>query len=377
MKKPLALLALLLTALLACLLTAVHGAPGLITGLVCYAVVDSIAARHVVDLQGGRLCNTFGTLAASGILYDVLGLTLKRLPFIRAMAKDVRETYGDINMPFNVAQVLKNFNTDGTVDNFTSTGSYFAQANQALTLPADGSITLNQWPFLTIRLTPTEVNQMVDTATNSDARALSVRKLWDRGFNKFAQRMVADFYGVITATNFPTVSGANPYVTAAGTMDYKQLGAVTDALLLQDALNPATDPNAILSIPAYRELSNSLTTIANSTWSVSDVVGGAEIMGQVGGCQSAARYNVALPTDAARGMVFDPQAIVMVNRVPREETLANDPVFLEVMVDPDTGFQLLYREAKDVASGEVHRTITTMYGFAPGLTNHLIRLTAS
>lgn len=307
--------------------------------------------------------NSLGTLAATGVLHDALGITLKRLPFLKRLASDIAPAMADKWMPFNVAQILKNYNAVQTVSDRTSTGTYAVQTGE--TLPADQTFTLDKWPYVSIKLSATEINTIVDTYTNKDARALAVSKLLRRGFNKLGTNLVSDMLAVVTDENF-----TSHYSSAVGTMTYGHLGSAVDDLLKVDGLE---DPDAILEIDCFREFANSLAPIPNYS-GVDEVVRTGTIQEGVSGAVSVSRYNISMPADAPRGIIFDPQSIVFANRIPFEERLANDPVYLEVITDVDTGFSILYREAKDPLTGEVTRTITTMYGFAIGLTNHLVRL---
>ena len=309
--------------------------------------------------------NTLGTLAATGVLHDALGITLKRLPFLSRLASDIAPAMAEKMMPFNVAQILKNYNATQTVSDRSSTGTYAVQTGQ--TLPADQTLTLNKWPYVSLKLSATEINQIVDTYSNKDARALAVQKLLRRGFNAFATNIVTDFLAVVTAANFPQY-----YHSAVGTFGFNKLGAVVDVLLKNDALTEA--PDAILEIDCFREFANTLTAVPNASYSIDEVMRTAQISEGVSGAASVSRYNVTMPAFAERGVVFDPQAIVFAQRVPVEEKLSNDPVFLEVVTDPATGFSVLYREAKDPLTGEVTRTITDLHGFAKGLSNHLVRI---
>ena len=339
---------------------------GLVAGLV---VAFASASALQFQFTGGALCvvaNNPGSLAATGILYDALGITLKRLPFLKRLASDLAPSMAEKGLGFNVAQVLKNFNAAQTVSDRASTGTYAKQAG--VDFSGDQSFSLNKWPYVTIQLSALEVNTMVDTYTNKDARALAVNKLLQKGFNAFGLNIVNDFLAVITAANF-----TQNYASAVGTMDFKKLGRGVDVLLRNDALN-IQKPDAILEVDCFREFSDSLTAIYNYT-GVDEVVRDAAISEPVSGANSVSRYNIAMPVDAPRGIIFDPSAIVFANRVPIEEKLPNDPVYTEVITDPSTGFSILYREAKDPLSGEVARTITTLYGFAPGLKNHLTRIT--
>jgi len=311
------------------------------------------------------MANNLGTLAATGVLHDALGITLKRLPFLRRLASDIAPEMAQRMMPFNVQQILKNYNAAATISDRSATGTYAVQAG--MNVPADQTFTLNKWPYFSLQLSATEVNQIVDTYTNKDARSLAIQKLLLRGFNAFALNIVNDFLAVISAANF-----AQTYVTAVGTMDYMHMGSAVDVFLQNDALNMQA-PDAILEIACYREFANSLTPVPNYG-GVTEIIDTGEITTGISGTGSVARYNVNMPADAPRGVLLDPQGIVFANRVPIEEKLPNDPVYTEIITDAATGFSVLYREAKDVNTGEVTRTITTMYGFAKGLSNHVVRL---
>jgi hypothetical protein len=145
-------------------------------------------------------------------------------------------------------------------------------------------------------------------------------------------------------------------------------------LLQQDALG-VDKPDAILEIVAYREFANSLSPIPNYS-GVDEVVRESTISEPVSGAASVSRYNIAMNPDAPRGILFDPLAIVMAARPPIEETLeGNDPVYLEVITEPETGLSVLYREFKNGGTGEVTRNITVMFGFGKGLENHALRIT--
>jgi len=337
--------------------------------VVAFCSINAAAmALHPNLYSMGVTTNTTGSLAASGILYDALGLTLKRLPFLKRLAGDLAPEMAEKMMPFNVAQILKNFNANVTVSDRAASGTYAKQAG--VDFSADQNFTLNKWPYVTLQLSALEVNQMVDTYTNKDARGLAVTKLLQRGMNQFALNIVNDFLAVFTAANFP-----QNYASAIGTMDYKKLGAGVDVLLKNDALNIQA-PDAILEIDCYREFANSLTAIYNYS-GVDEVVRDATISEPVSGAKSVSRYNLNLPADAPRGVIFDPTAVVFANRVPIEEKLPNDAVYSEIITDPDTGFSILYREEKVNLTGEVARTITTMYGFAKGLGNHATRITTA
>lgn len=319
---------------------------------------------------GMATTNSFGTLAQTGLIHDALNITVKKLPFLKRMASDIAATGASQGLPFNVALILKDWNASQTVYDRVTTGTYEKQVGQ--TLPADKTLTLDQWPYVAISLSAVEVNQLVMGANDAALRARAIEKLMKKGFNALGLSIVNAFLAKITAANFPTVT----YVSAVGTMDYKQLGAAVDQLLLADTL--MDKPDAILNVAAYREFVNSLTAVANSSYDIEEPVRDATISEPVSGANSVSRYNVTMPADALRGIVFDPQAIVMANRVPIEETLeGNDPVYLEVVTDPDTGFSILYREFKNAPTGEVTRNITTLYGFGLGLVNHLVRVTPS
>lgn len=314
--------------------------------------------------------NNFGTLAQSGLLYDALALTIKNLPFLKNMARDVSPVGADIKLPFNISLILKNWNASQTVYDRVATGTYARQIGQ--TLPADGTFTMDQWPYITIGLSAIEVNQLVMGANDATLRANAIEKLMKKGFNALGLSIVNAFMAKITAAAFSNAS----YVSAVGTMDYKKLGAAVDQLLAVDALTEA--PTAILEMACYREFVNSLTNVANSTYNINEPMKFATVSEPVSGANSVSRYNITMPTDAARGILFDPQAIVMANRPPIEETLeGGDPVYLETITDTATGFSILYREWKNGDTGEVNRAITTMYGFGVGLKDHMVRITAS
>jgi hypothetical protein len=348
-------------------------ATGLAAGLVTYLVMDTAVASLGAQLFGmptGRLfvtTNSLGTLAATGVFHDALALTLKKVPFLRRLASDIAPTMGFQNMPFNVAQTLKNYNADHTVSDRATTGTYAKQ--EGLTAAADGSFTLNKWPYISFSFTLTELNQMVDSASNVDARAAIIQKLMTKAFNKFAINMVTDFLALITSGNFSLTQ-----VIAAATADHKKLGAAVDVMLANDTLE---SPDAILSIATFRALANGLTGIANSSFNAGNIINTGVISEPISGAQSVTRYNLTMPDDAANGVLFDPMAVLFASRVPNEEQLPNDPVYSEIITDPATGFSVLLREAKDPMTGEVTRTLTALYGFGVGLEKHLVRIIES
>jgi hypothetical protein len=312
--------------------------------------------------------NTLGTLAATGVFHDALALTLKRLPFLKRLASNIQPAMGYAGMPFGVAQTLKDYNATHTVSDRSVTGTYAKQAG--IVVPADKTFTLNKWPYISFLLSLVELNTMVDSATNKDARVTVIEKLMTKAFNALAIQIVTDFYAIITAGNF-----SQSYVNAVGNMDWKKLGAAVDVFLSNDVL--MMPPDALLELVCFRELASSLTNIANASFNIDSVMRTGVIEEPLSGAQSIARYNVAQPADAARGFLLDPMAITFANRVPSEETIPNDPVFQTIVTDPATGFSVLLREAKDPNSGEVTRTLTTLYGFGVGLEKHLVRLVAA
>jgi hypothetical protein len=314
--------------------------------------------------------NSLGTLAATGVLHDALAITLKRLPFITGLASNIAPEMGQKMMPFNVSQTLKDYNATQTVYDRSVTGTYDKQIGE--TLPSDKTFTLNKWPYISFSFSAVEVNQLVETYTNKDARQVAIRKLLQRCFNALATQIVNDFLAVVTAANYP-----NNYVSAVSTMDFKKLGGAVDVFLQNDSLIQTEPPFALLEIVCFREFANSLTAIANPTFSIEEVMRLGTISEGVSGARNVSRYNLTQPSDAPRGFLLDPMAMVFANRVPYEERLANDPVYLEIITDAATGFSVLYREAKNPSTGEVTRTITTLYGFAIGLVNHLVRITTS
>lgn len=316
------------------------------------------------------MANNLGTLAATGVFHTALGLVLKKLPFISELAKNIKPEMvqnNDDRLPFNVNQILKNYNATINAYDRGVSGSY-APAND-IVLPADQYFNLSNWPAVSIKLSATEVNQIVDSANNVDARAAAIQLLLRRGFNAFATQLVTLFYAQVNEGNFPS-----SYVSQVGSMDYMHLGSVVDVFLQNDALDDKQPPMGILGIDSYRELVNSLTPIPNYD-GVTDAVTFGEVRDGVSGARAVARYNVALPADAPRGFLLSPMSIVYAQRLPYEETLPNDPVYLEPIVDPDTGFSVMYREHKDPTTGEVTRSISTMIGFAKGLSQYLVRLT--
>lgn len=346
---------------------------GLAVGLVTYLVMDTAVASlgaQLFGLPSGRLfvtTNSLGTLAATGVFHDALALTLKRVPFLRRLASDISPATGFQMMPFNVAQTLKNYNSAHTVSDRATTGTYAKQAG--ITAGADQSFTLNKWPYISFSFTLAELNQMVDSASNADARAIIIQKLMAKAFNKFAINMVTDFLAIITSGNYSLTQ-----VIAAATADHKKLGAAIDVMLANDTLE---SPDAILSIATFRALANGLTGIANSSFNAGAIINTGVISEPVSGAQSVTRYNLTMPDDAANGVLFDPMAVLFASRVPTEEQLPNDPVYSEIITDPATGFSVLIREAKDPMSGEVTRTLTALYGFGVGLEKHLVRLIES
>ncbi len=309
--------------------------------------------------------NTLGTLAATGVFHDALGITLKKVPFIKRLASDISPTLGFKNMPFNVSQTLKNYNVGHTVSDRAATGTYARQAG--IVAGADQTFALNQWPYISFGFTLVELNQMINSAGNADARAGIIAKLMSKAFNTLAISITASLVALVNAARFPL-----SYVNAVGAMDYKKLGAAVDVFLANDTLMEA--PSAILDITCFRELANSLTVVPNSTFDAGKVINTGVITEPVSGAQDISRFNIAMPADATRGILFDPSSILFANRVPIEEELPNDPVWMEIVTDPDTGFSIMLREAKDPMTGEVTRTITTLYGFGVGLANHLVRL---
>ena len=311
--------------------------------------------------------NTLGTLAATGVFHDALGLTLKKVPFLRRLASDIAPSMGERGMPFNIAQTLKNYNGAHTVSDRAATGTYAKQAGFAVA--TDQTFTLNKWPYISFSFTLTELNQMIDSATNADARAAIIQKLMARAFNAFAINIVTDFLAIITAANFTLTQ-----VIAAATADHKKLGAAVDVMLANDTLE---SPDAILSIATFRALANGLTGIANNTFNAGAIINTGVISEPISGAQSVTRYNLTMPADAANGVLFDPQGVLFASRVPLEEQLPNDPVYSEIITDAATGFSVLIREAKDPMTGEVTRTLTALYGFAKGLEKHLVRIIES
>lgn len=311
--------------------------------------------------------NSLGTLAATGVFHDALALTLRKVPFLRRLASDISPAMGFQGMPFNVAQTLKNYNASHTVSDRSATGTYAKQAG--LTAAADQSFTLNKWPYISFSFTLTELNQMIDSATNADARPVIIQKLMTKAFDAYARNLVSDFLALITSGNFSLTQ-----VIAAATADHKKLGAAVDTMLVNDTLE---SPDAILSIATFRALANGLTGIANSSFNAGAIINTGVISEPISGAQSVMRYNLTMPSDAANGVLFDPMAVLFASRVPNEEQLPNDPVYSEVISDPGTGFSVLLREAKDPMSGEVTRTLTGMHGFGVGLEKHLVRLIES
>ncbi|MEQ1862633.1 MAG: hypothetical protein ABMA13_22160 [Chthoniobacteraceae bacterium] len=313
--------------------------------------------------------NSLGTLAATGVFHDALALTLKRLPFIARLCSDIGPTMGFRGMPFNVAQTLKNYNVSHTVSDRATTGTYAKQAG--IDALANQSFTLNKWPYISFSFTLTELNQIVDSATNADARPVIIDKIMTKAFNAMAINIVTDFLAEITAAKFPT----NTQVMAAATADHKKLGATVDVMLGTDTLMQA--PDAILSIATFRALANGLTAIANNTYNAGDIIRTGVLNEGVSGAASVTRYNLTMPGDAANGVLFDPMAMLFANRVPIEEELPGSGIYREIITDPATGFSVMIREAQDPMTGEVTRTLTTLYGFAPGLEKHLVRIIES
>ena len=308
--------------------------------------------------------NTLGTLAATGVFHSALALTLKRLPFLRRLASDIAPTMGFKGMPFNVGQILKNYNGAHTVSDRAVTGTYAKQAGFAAA--ADQNFTLNKWPYISVMLTLTELNQMVDSATNAAARATVIQKLMTKAFNALAISITGDYLALISAAAFPLSQ-----VFPAATADYKKLGAAVDTMLANDTLE---SPDAILGITPFRSLANGLTNIANASFNAGEIINTGVISEPISGAQSVSRYNLAMPADAPNGILSDPQAVVFANRVPVEEELPGNAIYREIITDPGTGFSVMIREAQDPLSGEVTRTITELHGFAVGLANHAVRL---
>ncbi len=183
--------------------------------------------------------NSLGTLAATGVFHDALGVTLKRLPFLSRLCSDISPAMGFKGMPFNIAQTLKNYNAAHTVSNRATTGTYAKQAGVAAA--ADQTFTLNKWPYISFSFTLTELNQMIESATNADARAKVIEKLMSRAFNAYAVNIVSDFLAIVTAANYSLSA-----VMAAATADCKKLGTAVDTFLENDTAMEA--PDAILSI---------------------------------------------------------------------------------------------------------------------------------
>ena len=231
------------------------------------------------------MSNTLGTLAATGVFHDALGLILKRLPMVTGLASNMADIYGEVNTPFNVAQILKDYNATIGVNDVSSTGTYAIQSGQGITLPSDKSLTLDKWKAFGFKLSLAEINTLVDSATNKDARATAVQKLMTRAFNKMETNIYTEFLSIITAGNYAQTA----YVSGVGTADYKTLAGIADTLLQRDALDA---PNAILGIPMFREVANSLTNIANASVNISDTVETAEINTPLSGCKSVRRYKI-------------------------------------------------------------------------------------
>lgn len=312
------------------------------------------------------MANSLGTLAATGIFHDALGLTLKRLPIIARLASNIAPAMGYKDMPFNVAQTLKDYNATHTVSDRAATGTYAKQAD--LTLPANKTFTLNKWPYISFLFTQVELNQMIDSATKASARDAVITKLMTRAFNALGLNIVNDLIAIITAANF-----TRNYPSGIGTMDYKKLGVAVDTFLQNDVLMEA--PSALLEIACFRELANSLTAVANNSYSIDGVMKTGVISEPLSGAQDITRFNITQSADAVRGFLLDPMGIVFANRVPIEEMLPNDPTYAEIITEPNTGFSIILREAKDPLTGEVTRTVTTLYGFGIGLEKHLARIT--
>lgn len=362
-----------LTFLTACTAATFH-ARGIASAAIVFAACDLALAAVLVPRNGMLYVttNSLGTLAATGVLHEALGLTLKKLPFLRNMVSDFGPGMAQQNTPFNVSQILKNWNVTHTVSSRSSTGTYAKQAG--VTPPSDQTFVMDKWPYVSFLLTGTEINQLVDGVSNSDVRAKIIQKLMTLAFNKLGTQIVTDFYAAIDAVNAAAGFSYN-YAFPAATGDYKKLGSAVDVMLSHDGLDEP--PVAILDITPFRTLANSLTPVANSSFSIDEIMRTGEIPGGISGTKSVNRYNVTMPTTCANGFLMHPAAMVCANRVPYEERTQNDPVYLEVITDPATGFSMLYREAKDPLTGEVTRTLTTMYGFALGLDNHFVRLTES
>ncbi len=348
---------------------------GLAAGLASYVVLDVSLTMLGGGLFGCRqkgilfvTTNSLGTLAATGVFHDALGLLLKRLPFLKRIASDIQPAMGSFMMPFGIAQTLKNYNASQTVSFRDATGTYAKQAG--VSAATDQTFTLNRWPYISIQLTLAELNSMVDSATNASARNTVIEKLMVLAFNTLGTQIVNDLYAVVTAGNY-----ALSQINAVGNMDWKHLGTITDTFLQNDA--QASPLDALLEIVCYRELANSLTNVPNASYDINGIIETGIIQEPLSGCQSIARYNLTQPADASRGFIIGPEGVVFANRVPMEEQIPNDPVFQTILTDPATGFSVLLREAKDPLTGEVTRTLTTLYGFAVGLAKRIVRITPS
>ena len=87
------------------------------------------------------------------------------------------------------------------------------------------------------------------------------------------------------------------------------------------------------------------------------------------------RTNRPMGADFARGFCCAQTSVIAAFRIPDEATYENDPVSLQVIIDPQTKIPFLVRLWKNGATGQIQLDMAAIWVFAQGQTEAIERIT--
>lgn len=292
------------------------------------------------------MANTLGTVNGTLVAQQTLESLLTMFPVLKLIATDFSPSTALYNQ-----QVVSRVVQPTTAGDYNTSTGYVSTDRAVVDVP----VTINQHIFHQY-----DVNDQERSSTNRDLLAE-----WSQtAAHSLGKRMVDDLIGVINAnaTSFPTGNRTNFANAAAFTYS-----SVVD---IRAALNKRFVPDMgrfmLLNSDFASSLHKDSTVIANYANPASTVIDSGKLV-RVHGFDIAEYAALTGGTLHIAGFAGNREALVMACRVP-EAPSTDLPLggTIDVVTEPNSGLSIQLRQNYDFQKGREFRTMTLMYGVAPG-----------
>jgi len=311
------------------------------------------------------MANTWNGMTFTNIAQRGFSAFKKRLVSLRAFTTDFSDDVaqqGDTvsTRIIPAASAAQDLQDDHSGDRSDAAGNTTTTAR---------SVTLNQQPISGFHLTDEEAAKIAAGVWNDTL----IRKIESHGY-AVANHMLAYVFNLITASNFSNLA----FTGLASTFDLDDVMDIN--AVLAAAGWPVDDELAIAMVlnPSYRTALKKDGAIQDLSKSGIDGVISRGALDQVDifRLYQAATLPPSGGTPASEnlvGFVATPDSIAIAQRVVMPQDVG-DLLHFEVMEDPETGANVVYRAWYDRAYGKVNHTFETLYGAAKGNTEALQRI---